>query len=72
MTRRVGETRDARPVPPQQRLVIERVPMRLPDRVGFGFEDRYRKRLAPVGRPLDIYGDVIVSVARLVREDRRG
>lgn len=62
-------TRNGRPVPPRlTRLDLERVPVRVPDRVGFSGEDRGRKRLAPTGRPLDIYGDVIVSVARLRRD----
>lgn len=47
-------------------LVLEPVPVRVPDRSkGYFGQGRWGGGLTPAGRPSDIYGDVIVSVARM-------
>jgi hypothetical protein len=44
---------------------IEPVTTRLPDRGGGYFGNGRWARLTPPGRPSDIFGDVIVTVARV-------
>ena len=60
--------RDGRRVPPQLReLRLEREQIRIPDRVGLERElkDRSLRRFYPVGRPGDIFGDVVITLARV-------
>lgn len=50
---------------PLRELVFEPVGMRIPDRAAGRFGEGRVERLVPPGRPSDLYGDVIVSVARV-------
>lgn len=59
--------RDGRPLAPTVRtLTIETTTLRLPDRAGGEFGEGNRARLKPIGRPSDIYGDVVVTLAARV------
>jgi hypothetical protein len=46
-------------------LMLERWPMRIPDRSKGHFGDGRHARLSPQGRPTDLFGDVVINVSRV-------